>query len=149
MFIRLYKMLCIYTFYNCTKLCRGGGLLNETLEGCLHTRGKTAHPRFLAWKICASRSEQIVPPKKSSKSPTHSWRQKGYTNQATHWVPTVIVRHSTVFCRPGDLAQWICVPLCTNIFLFAELMGMCKFSHFKNCFRKRKRGNIYIYIFIY
>jgi hypothetical protein len=58
------------------------------------------------------------------------------------------MRHSTVFYLPGDLARWICVPLCTNIFLFAELMGMFKFSHVKIVFEEGKGGNIYICIYL-
>lgn len=138
-------MLCIYTFYNYTKLCRGGGLLNEILEGCLHTRGKTAH---VSWHEKYVRAGVHKLSKKSSKSPTHSRRQKGYTNQATHWVPTIFVRLCTVFCRPGDLAQWICVLLCKNIFLFAELMRMYKFSHVKIVFEEGKGKYIHIYLFI-
>jgi len=42
--------------------------------------------------------------------------------------------------------------LCTYVyeyfFLFAELMGMCKFSHVKIVFEAGK-GEIYTYIFIY
>jgi len=110
-------MLCIYTFYNYTKLCRGGGLLNETLEGCLHTRGKTVH---VPWHEKYVRSGVHKLSKTLCNSPRHSRRQKGYTNQATHWVPTIIMRHCTVFCRPGDLALWICVPMCTNIFFYSQ-----------------------------
>jgi len=77
-------MLCIYTFYNYTKLCRGG-LLNEMLEGCLHTRGNTAHVSWRDKNMCEQECTNCPPQKKpSSKSPRHYRRQKGYTNQATH-----------------------------------------------------------------
>lgn len=130
-------MLCIYTFYNYTKLCRGGGLLTKSWKGVFILEARL--PSFSGMKNMFRAGVHKL--SQNLESPRHSRRQKGYTED-----PQLLGANVQYFVVRVTWLKGFVHP-CVRIFLLTGLMRMCKFSHVK-IFSKKERGNIYIYVYL-